>query len=163
MIRRCVCGRSLHESLIGVLNHACKVVRSGRTFLRRMIDLVSNCQYSGHSRPTHHIRLNRGFRADLAWWKLFVQEWNGVSLLPSNNCSTDEGPVVTSDAFGVGVVVLAWCGSHWFQHAWTDEEAVHNISVKELTPVVSAAVWGNDWVGKCVTSLLKQVCQYTRL
>lgn len=35
----------LSESLIGLLNHACKVVRPGRSFLRRMLDLL-------HS--THH-------------------------------------------------------------------------------------------------------------
>ena len=147
-----VCLRKELESLIGVFNHACKVVRPGRTFLRRMIDRLSaTVSPSGHSRPTHHIRLDRVFRADLAWWKLFVQERNGVGLLPSNNCSTDEGPVVMSDASG-GWGCGAWCGSHWFQHTWTDEEAVYDISVKELTPVVvSAAVWCNDWVGKCVT------------
>ena len=32
------CTRKELESLIGHLNHACKVVRSGRSFLRRMID-----------------------------------------------------------------------------------------------------------------------------
>lgn len=33
------CYRRDLESLIGTLNHACKVVRSGRAFLRRMLDL----------------------------------------------------------------------------------------------------------------------------
>ena len=28
------------ESLVGLLNHACKVVRPGRSFLHRMIDLL---------------------------------------------------------------------------------------------------------------------------
>jgi len=32
------------EFLVGLLNHACKVVRSGRAFLRRMLDLL-------HTRP----------------------------------------------------------------------------------------------------------------
>ena len=53
---RKACTRKELESLIGMLNHACKVVRAGRTFLRRMIDLL-------HSRPHHNllIRLNAGF------------------------------------------------------------------------------------------------------
>ena len=37
---RRTCTRKELESLIGLLNHACKVVRSGRSFLRRMIDLL---------------------------------------------------------------------------------------------------------------------------
>ena len=60
-------------------------------------------------------------------------------------------PVVTSDASG-GWGCGAWHGSHWFQHKWSSEEAIYDISVKELTPVVvSAAVWGSGWVGKSVT------------
>ena len=58
---RRTCTRKELESLIGLLNHACKVVRPGRTFLRRMLDPV-------HWRPNSPvpIRFNQGFRADLA-------------------------------------------------------------------------------------------------
>ena len=35
-----VCRRRELESLIDLLNHACKVVRPGRSFLRRLIDLL---------------------------------------------------------------------------------------------------------------------------
>ena len=50
-------------SLIGLLQHACRVVRSGRSFLRRMINLSTVV-----SDPHHHIWLNKGFRSDLEWW-----------------------------------------------------------------------------------------------
>ena len=65
------CTRKELESLIGLLNHACKVVRSGRSFLRRMIDLL----HAVHRPPnsTVPIRLNRGFRSDLAWWVTFIE------------------------------------------------------------------------------------------
>ncbi len=49
--------------LIGHLQHACRVVKPGRTFLRRMINLSTVAR-----ELYHHIRLNRGFRSDLAWW-----------------------------------------------------------------------------------------------
>ena len=62
------CGRRDLESLIGVLNHACKVVRCGRTFLRRMLDLLKGVPM--HPLCPHPIRLNRSFRSDLAWWRL---------------------------------------------------------------------------------------------
>ena len=45
------CYRKELESLIGLLNHACKVVRSGRSFLRRMIDLL----HAVHHPPAHSI------------------------------------------------------------------------------------------------------------
>ena len=43
---RKACSRRELESLIGLLNHACKVVLSGWAFLRRMIDLL-------HAVPMH--------------------------------------------------------------------------------------------------------------
>ena len=54
-----------------------KVVPHGRSFVRRMIDMLSVTKVAYH----HHIRLNKDFRSDLAWWKMFVDTWNGVSLL----------------------------------------------------------------------------------
>ena len=35
-----------------------------------------------HALRPHPIRLNREFRADLAWWRLFTPSWNGISFLP---------------------------------------------------------------------------------
>ena len=50
-------------SLVGELSHACKVIRPGRIFLSRLIDL--SC-----SRPSLNdwIRLNHEAKADLSWW-----------------------------------------------------------------------------------------------
>ena len=70
------CSRWELESLIGHMSHACKVVRPGRRFLRGMIALLSVAK-----RPSHHIRLNESFRADLEWWATFLSPWNGVSML----------------------------------------------------------------------------------
>ena len=55
------CTRKEPESLIGNLQHACKVVPSGRTFLRRIINLLS-----AFRRDDHPIRLNREFHLDLS-------------------------------------------------------------------------------------------------
>ena len=57
------CNRQQLESLIGHLHHAAKVVWPGRTFIRRMINLLS-C-FRKHD---HQVRLNCEFRRDLEWW-----------------------------------------------------------------------------------------------
>ena len=69
------CNRHELESLIGHLHHAAKVVWPGRTFLRRMIDLL--CCFK---RRDHSIRLNQEFHLDLLWWHQFLEEWHGVSF-----------------------------------------------------------------------------------
>ena len=57
-------------SLIGSLSRACKAVRSGRAFLRRLIDLSTTA-----SHLDHFIRLNQEARSDIEWWHTFVSSW----------------------------------------------------------------------------------------
>ena len=69
------CNRRELESLIGHLYHACKVAPQGRTFLRRMTDLL--CAFRLDNHP---IRLNQEFRRDLTWWRELFQTWDGLSF-----------------------------------------------------------------------------------
>ena len=98
-VARKSCTRKELESLLGTLQFACRVIPAGRSFLRRMIPLLSHAS-SAH----HHIRLSKHFRSDLAWWKVFAEQWNGVGLLPQ----PDEAPSVclTTDASGLGAVAV---------------------------------------------------------
>ena len=131
-------------SLIGILNHACKAVRQGRTFLRRLIDLSKTVR-----NPGHFIRLNAAARSDIMWWYEFACLWNGVSML-SNRRRANPDVVITSDASG------KWgCGAYsdadWFQLQWGPESDCLHITIKELIPIVIAAsLWGRKWSKKTV-------------
>ena len=71
------CRKHELESLLGHLSHAATVVRHGRTFLRQLFPLLPR------ARGNHHfIHLTAGSRADLLWWKIFLQDWNGWSFFP---------------------------------------------------------------------------------
>ena len=54
-------------SLIGLLNHAARVVCPGRAFLHGLIDASTTVQQLDHK-----VHLNTGARADLAWWDMVV-------------------------------------------------------------------------------------------
>ena len=60
------------QSLIGLLNFACLVVRPGKPFLRRLIDLTRNI-----TNPFYFVKLNCEARADLHAWSVFfsVFQW----------------------------------------------------------------------------------------
>ena len=137
------CRRKELESLLGLLNHACRVVRAGRTFLRRMWDLLRSVQREPNS-PIP-IRLNAGFRADLAWWNTFVHDWNGVSFLAPPAMLPQV--VMTSDAsgsWGCG----AWHGNAWFQLQWDQRSQSLSIAEKELLPILLVCLaWGQNWAG----------------
>ena len=141
-VERRSCTRRELGSLLGHLSHAATVVRQGRTFLRQLFPLLSL------DRASHHrIRLNAGARADLRWWRAFLQDWNGTSFFPVATPSVE----VISDAsgsFGCGAFSI----SHgWFQLEWPASWQDTNIAAKELVPIViAAALWGDKWRRSCV-------------
>ena len=127
------------QSLVGKLQHACKVVRPGRTFLRRMFELLKG---GANKRPW--VRLNASFRSDLLWWHLFLESWNGVAMLENVPTQGREVDLYTdaSGSFGCG----AYWGSHWLQLRWPEGLEEWSIARKELIPIVAASmVWGQRW------------------
>ncbi len=138
------CFRKELESLVGLLNHACKVIRPGRSFLRRMIDLLHRADEGMAPCPQHHIRLNEGFRSDLYWWMSFCTGWNGTSFWPR---LAAPGQAVASDASGSWGCAAYW-HPFWFQIRWSPRSDHLPIAVKELLPIlVAAATWGSQWAG----------------
>ena len=65
--KRKSCTRKELESFIGVLQHACRVIKPGRSFLRQAIVLLSITK-----RHYHYVHLYAEFRADLMWWRAFA-------------------------------------------------------------------------------------------
>ena len=63
-------------SLVGLLQHACTVVRPGRTFVARMYSSAAKVK-----KLTYFSCLNKSFKSDLYWWHMFINHWNGISLL----------------------------------------------------------------------------------
>ncbi len=134
------------ESLVGQLHDASIVVRSGRTFIRRLIDALK----SAHHRPSNSfVRLNVEARSDIFWWASFIEHWNGLSMM--HNLRRDNPDIIiTSDAsgsWGCG----AYCLSAWFQYQWPTELKDQHITVKELLPIIIAiAIWGADWANRSI-------------
>ena len=131
--RRWSCRHRELESLIGLLQHACQVVHPGRSFLRRMIDLLG-IAHSAH----HQICLNHEFIADLWWWK--PSSYHGMAFMYSP--SRVEFASDASGGWGCGV----WWEKEWFQFQWPKQAKEHHISFLELVAVMLAcAAWGPQW------------------
>lgn len=134
------------QSLAGTLNNASKVVHGGRTFLRRLIDLIN----TAHSWD-QKLRLTEDMKLDLLWWRDFSARWDGRAIF------IDPLPVSplqfqTDACTGVG------CGAFFdgkaLQISWKDAprslEGVH-INILEVYPALLAArEWGHLWKGRHV-------------
>ena len=119
------------QSLIGTLNFACKVIVPGRPFLRRLIDLTI-----GISRPNFHIRLNNEARLDLAAWLIFLQSFNGVSVLLDEHWISSEKLELFTDASNHGFAGVL--KGKWFQGGWPSSWEQKHITIKEFFPIVLA-------------------------
>ena len=123
------------QSLIGILQFACKAVVPGRTFLERMINLTR-----GVPSRFPHIRLNKEFFRDLTMWKAFLAEWNDTTVKPSPDL---ELYTVASGSVGFG----GYFRGQWFQGRWPSHMQLHrergmSIEWQELFPIVVAcAIW----------------------
>ena len=135
------------QEAIGFLNFACKVVRPGRTFLRRLHDKCSNVLY-----PHHYIRIDREARKDLKAWLHFLSEYNGVSLLLKTEWLSSSILQIQSDASDLGFAAVF--GDEWFMGEFTVQERLHNITVRELYPIaISIGVWPDLFRNKFILFL----------
>ena len=100
------CSQSELESLIEILNHACKVVCPGRSFLRRMLNLLKSPHAQNICRrAAQQIHLNKDFRSDLLWWQVFAEQCNRIAIASPRD---GDPPVeLTFGASGCGV----WSGT----------------------------------------------------
>jgi len=134
-------------SLIGKLNAAARVVRGGRTYLRRMLDTVRGLQNSWH------VKLSIEFKQDLQWWSNFLRDWNGVEVVytgkPLSVCSFQTD---ASSSWGAG----AFYEGDWISQDWasTVEGLPKEINELEVFPILlSVRKWSSKWRGRVILVL----------
>ena len=98
---------SLKETqvLTGLLNFACRCVRSGRVYLSRILNFLRTLPTFGKKEITQQVR------EDISWWQEFAPTFNGVSLILENHWSQPD-VVFSSDSCLTGGG--AFCGGRFF-------------------------------------------------
>lgn len=137
------------QQLCGILAHCSKVIKGGRTFSHRIIELLK-----GWPVTQKRIRLSDNFKYDLYWWRDFSESFNGKNLMISHNYG--QGPSFFTDSCLAGYGL--WCAedwqagyynvsitpdissldpghSHWINVHVDDANSARNINVLELVPV----------------------------
>lgn len=102
--------------LVGLPQHASKVVQPERIFTARMYCTAVRLK------KLHHLTcLNRDFCLDVHWWHIFINSWNGFSL-----CTCHTHFQVTFDCHVQTDTSGSWgCtaifANLWFQCVWSAE------------------------------------------
>jgi hypothetical protein len=150
------------QSLTGLLNFCCRVIRPGRTFLRRIINYTSHIM-TKTSNPNKPVAISQSVRADVRWWNRFLTTFNGtLSIFPTafeKGMELGHPWLVATDASCSGYG--ATFGHRWLHGMWTEEQEKasrqedtlrDSMPYKELTAVVIAAsTWGHLWTHKNIT------------
>ena len=124
-------------SLIGKLIFVTRIVRAGRTFTRRMIELSKKVKYLHYK-----VKLNKECRRDILWWHHYLPTWNGRYMLFDEHWSTNAELHLHTDACGESYG--AYFGTSWIMDTFTDDDKHRTITWKELYAIVmSCATWGN--------------------
>ena len=139
------------QSLLGLLNFACAVVKPGCASLKRLIDLTLGI------RSAHHlIRLTSKAKADLRLWLSFLPKFNGKSFfLHDKWFNSHKLNLFTnaSQALGFGAIF----GTHWCYGRWPNEWAYTNVT--PCCPLFSSV--GVDYFSPIVvTSRCSEVKRY---
>ena len=140
--RRKITVRTL-QSLLGHLNFACLVVVPGRTFMRRLQNLLCKLK---NPKPLHWVRLSSEAQADIDAWSLFVNShFHGKSLLLNTGWTESNTIQLFTDA-AQSIGCAAVFKSHWFAIQWPVSWKQENIATLELFPItVAVEIWGHLW------------------
>ena len=131
------------QQLAGKLNWACRVVYGGRTFLRRILDMMNSLVSSSAK-----MRLSAEFHEDVRWWHSFLKHFNGRCAFLSEQPTTD----VQTDA--CQLAAGAYFRGDWLYLNFdvdTPELAQSHINHKEVRAQIFAAFrWAPSWANQHV-------------
>ena len=77
LVGRTWCSRKELEHVTGVLSHCATVVKGGRTFTRRLFNLLKA------TRKKRRLKLSSIYKDDLVWWNNFLVWFNGKAKVIS--------------------------------------------------------------------------------
>ena len=132
------------ETMVGKLGFIATCVRPGRLFVSRLLEFMRGMPQVGKFKVTEE------FRKDLLWWKEFLPQYNGISMMALENWSLPD-EIVATDA------CLKGCGGwyceqgEFFHTEFPDYILRKDLSINALellTIVVAAKIWGRHWKGK---------------
>ena len=138
--------KSALQSLVGKLVFVSKCVRQSRVFIARILALLGKLRHNHH-----HANLTAEFRKDLVWWRRFLREYNGVSMINIAKWTSPD-QVFSTDACLAGCGGV--CDDQYFRGVFPPFISEQNLDISSLellTIVVALKLWGARWTGLRIT------------
>lgn len=125
------------QSLLGLLNFACRVIAPGRAFCRRLINATI-----GVKKSHFKIRVSRAMKSDLETWVSFLNFYNGVTVILEDKWISDHDMELYTDSAGGKGGFGIYFGGEWahgtWPLSWVESGVTRDLTFLELFPVVAA-------------------------
>ena len=129
------------QSLVGRLQFVCKCVRQGRIFVSRVLNFLRVLNAGGSPSIPEEVR------RDLRWFQFFLQDYNGVSLIPQME-RTPSDALLASDACLVGFGAV--CDKQFCKGSFPPQilsQSLHISALEMLALIVAIKVWKDSFRG----------------
>ena len=129
------------QSLVGKLQFVCKCVRQGRVFVSRVLNFLRDLSAGGSPVIPEEVR------RDLLWFKYFLQDYNGVSVIPMMEkapCDTFLASDACLSGFGA-VCDREYCKGKFPDHIQC--QGLHISALEMLALIVAVKVWTHHFKG----------------
>lgn len=131
------------QSLAGKLNHASRVVRGGRTFIRRLLTAIHKLRM-----PHHKARIQGALLGDISWWCTYIDRFNGTAAVINAESAasvlTDACPIAGGAFYGGDFIYTQW--EHDHAHV-----AAAPINYKEaMMAALSVTHWASEFTNRVV-------------
>ena len=140
------CTRRQLQSLLGKLSFVAACVPPGRVYFARLLSALRNI----HSRSSA-IPVSDPMRSDIRWWKIFLNNFNGVAVLPGQNIISSHDEFATDACLG-------GCGGILFDEFFHSEfptfisaQCLNINQLEFLTILVAIKLWSSRLAGCNVT------------
>ncbi|XP_034437355.1 LOW QUALITY PROTEIN: uncharacterized protein LOC117759380 [Hippoglossus hippoglossus] len=138
-------------SLLGHPNFAMRIIPHGHSFISRLIELAYSVQNLNDL-----VVLDEGCQADLRFWSLLCEEWNGISFFYNDFVESSDSIQFFTDA-APSVGFGGFYNNEWFADVWPTEIHCLNDESKSTALyelyliVVACTLWGKSWARKQIT------------
>ena len=132
------------QSLAGKLAWMSALVVAGRVFLSRIFAYIRSLPVKGS------VAIHQEVRKDIAWWRTFLSEFNGVSMMLTEDWS-DPDQVFETDACLSGIGGWDPISGNYFHKVLPDVVASMNLHISEielLAICIALKAWGRHFARK---------------
>ena len=132
------------QQLAGLLNFACRCVRSGRVYLSRILNFLRELS------PRGRMTIPKSVRLDIQWWEQLAPHFNGTSFMLENDWMEPDVLVSTDSCLtGGGTFNFTTGGfSHWEYPNQIKELNCDINQLECLMVVVSLKLWRHTLLRK---------------